>query len=217
MGAVTATGQLNDIWEAWRRRRGTEIRSQLVCHYLPLVRLVARSAGRRIDESYRPDLISFGAIGLMDAIDKFDAEVGVQFETYASRRIRGAMADGLRSLTWFPRGADKRASRKIHKVIAVDFQTAQSRHGYSLAETLTDRVEQLPGDEIERAAEHEEVVRAIQHLPQRERWVVFQHYFESRCLADIGMEMGISESRACQLHRRALYALASMLSERLGA
>jgi RNA polymerase sigma factor FliA len=217
MGAVTATGQMDEVWEAWRHRRGAEVRSQLICHYLPLVKLVARSAGRRVDESYRPDLISFGVMGLMDAIEKFDASIGVQFETYAARRIRGAMADGIRSLKWFPRGAETRSSRKIHKVVAVDFQTAQSPHGYPLAETLCDRVEQLPGDEVETAAEHQEVVRAIEHLPQRERRVVLEYYFERRCLADIGSDMGISESRACQLHRRALFALRSMLGERLGA
>ena len=215
MGAVTATGQLSQTWEEWKLSRSADIRSQLVCHYLPLVKLVARSTGRQTDESFRPDLLSFGAIGLMDAIDKFDAEVGVQFETYATRRIRGAMFDGLRSLTWFPRGADRRASRKIHKIVAVDFQTAQAQNGYPLAETLSDRVEELPDDIAEIAAEHQEVVRAIEALPPRERRIVLEYYFERRCLADIGADMGISESRACQLHRRALQALAVMLRERL--
>lgn len=217
MGAVTAPGQLNRVWEAWRLHPGTEVRSQLVCHYLPLVKLVARSAGRRIHESYRPDLISFGVIGLMDAIDKFDARVGVQFETYAARRIRGAMLDGMRASRWFPRGAEHRASRRIQEVVAVDFQTAQSPHGYPLAETLSDRVESLPGDEAELAAEHQEVVRAIDSLPQRERRVVLDYYFERRRLAVIGAEMGISESRVCQLHRRALQVLRSILRERLRA
>jgi RNA polymerase sigma factor FliA len=215
MGAVTATGQLSQTWQEWKLSRSADLRSQLVCHYLPLVKLVARSAGRQIDESFRPDLISFGAIGLMDAIDKFDDEVGVQFETYASRRIRGAMFDGLRSLTWFPRGAERRASRKIHKVVAVDFQTAKTQHGYALAETLTDRVEELPDDIAEIAAEHQEVVRAIATLPLREQRIVFEYYFERRCLAEIGAEMGISESRACQLHRRALESLTATLRERL--
>jgi RNA polymerase sigma factor for flagellar operon FliA len=215
MGAVTATGQLSQTWQEWKLSRSADVRSQLVCHYLPLVKLVARSAGRRIDESYRPDLISYGAIGLMDAIDKFDEDIGVQFETYAARRIRGAMFDGLRSLTWFPRGAERRASRKIHKVVAVDFQTAQTQNGYPLAETLMDRGEELPDDLAEIAAEHQEVVRAIAALPLREQRIVLEYYFERRCLAEIGAEMGISESRTCQLHRRALHDLTTMLRERL--
>jgi RNA polymerase sigma factor for flagellar operon FliA len=206
---------LSKVWEAWRLRPGTEVRSQLVCHYLPLVKLVARTAGRRVHDSYRPDLISFGVIGLMDAIDKFDAGVGVRFETYASRRIRGAIIDGIRALRWLPRGAEHKGGRKIHEVVAVDFQTARSSHGYPLAETLSDRVESLPGDEAELAAEHHEVVRAIDGLPQRERRVVLDYYFERRRLADIGAEMGISESRVCQLHQRALGVLRSVLRERL--
>jgi RNA polymerase sigma factor for flagellar operon FliA len=217
MGTVMETGRVDEVWEAWRLQGGIDVRSQLVCHYLPLVKLVARSAGRRIPESDRPDLIGFGVIGLMDAIDKFDADVGVQFETYASRRIRGAMVDGMRTLRWFPRDAERRSSRKIHKIVPVDFQTARTPWGSPLADTLSDRSEWLPGEDVEIAAEHQEVVRALATLPARESRVIFEYYFERRCLADIGTDMGISESRTCQLHRRALQMLRSVLCERLAA
>jgi RNA polymerase sigma factor FliA len=217
MGAATESRGLDQIWQEWLVRGSPEVRSKLVCHYLPLVKLVARAASRSVPVSHRQDLIGFGAIGLMDAVDKFDAGAGVRFETYASRRIRGAMADGMRTISWFPRDAERRTSRKIHKIVQVDFQTASNQSGYPLADTLCDRSEWLPGEGAEVQAEHEEVLRALATLPARERRVILEYYFERRCLAEIGSDMGISESRTCQLHRRALQILKSVLSERLAA
>lgn len=56
----------------------------------------------------RSDLVSYGTFGLLDAIEKFDADRGVRFETYAAVRIRGAILDGLRSMDWVPRSVRAR-------------------------------------------------------------------------------------------------------------
>ncbi|NLL18355.1 MAG: FliA/WhiG family RNA polymerase sigma factor [Clostridia bacterium] len=79
-------------------------REQMTLKYLPLVKYVAGRIPAKLPVHMdREDLISYGVLGLMDAIDKFDAGRGIKFETYASQRIRGAILDALRQNSWAPR------------------------------------------------------------------------------------------------------------------
>ena len=80
------------------------LRNQLVELYLPLVKYNAERIWSRLPDGVDlDDLISAGVFGLMDAIDAFDLERGVKFETYCVPRIRGAMLDELRTMDWVPR------------------------------------------------------------------------------------------------------------------
>ena len=91
----------------------------LVKSHLGLVRFVASKFGFINSSSERVleenDLIQFGLVGLLDAIEKFDSKKGVRFETYAVTRIRGAILDALRKLDWIPRSVRQRTKR-AHKV-----------------------------------------------------------------------------------------------------
>src|SRR3989440_1529565 len=87
-----------------RAEPSVELRNQLVELYLPLVKYNAERIWARLPEGVDlDDLISAGVFGLMDAIDAFDLERGVKFETYCVPRIRGAMLDELRTMDWVPR------------------------------------------------------------------------------------------------------------------
>lgn len=205
------------LWERYLATRDGRIKQQLVCHYLPLVEFLSVRLGRGVDASLRPDLYSFAAMGLMDAIERYRPEFGVRFETYGSRRIRGAIGDGIRSMKWLPRGADHRAGRVIETIVPVDFQTAKSRVGKKLHDTLSDPLEPATDEDVELEADHEEVQEALTSLPARERFVVREHYYRRRPLAAIGKDLGVTESRVCQLHRRALRLLESELLDHLSA
>src|SRR5438270_3308936 len=92
------------LWRDYRAAPTLELRNQLVELYLPLVRYNAERIWARLPEGVDlDDLISAGVFGLMDAIDAFDLERGVKFETYCVPRIRGAMLDELRTMDWVPR------------------------------------------------------------------------------------------------------------------
>lgn len=92
-------------------------KEQLVQRFAPLVKRIAFHLMSRLPSSVQvDDLVQNGMIGLLDAIDRFEAGHGAQFETYATQRIRGSMLDGLRENDWLPRSL-RREMRRIEAAI----------------------------------------------------------------------------------------------------
>ncbi|MBO7680640.1 MAG: FliA/WhiG family RNA polymerase sigma factor [Thermoguttaceae bacterium] len=102
------------VWKKFvKDRSNQDLRNQLIEHYLPLVRYHGERLWTRLpDEVDVDDLVSAGIFGLMDAVDAYEPNRGVKFETYCVPRIRGAMLDELRNMDWVPRLVRSRA-RKI--------------------------------------------------------------------------------------------------------
>src|SRR5687767_749063 len=107
--------ELKDLWRKYKSSGSTRAREQLVVAYSPLVKYVAgrMSSGlpAHVEEA---DLISYGLIGLINAIGRFDIDREIKFETYAITRIKGAIIDELRALDWVPRSVRARA-REIER------------------------------------------------------------------------------------------------------
>src|SRR5579875_101471 len=102
--------RVEELWSAYKRHPDRQIRDRLILHYSPLVKYVAgRTLSRVPDSVDQADLVSYGILGLIDAIEKFDLSRGVKFETYAVPRIRGAILDELRSIDWVPRSVRAKA------------------------------------------------------------------------------------------------------------
>ena len=103
---------INKLWKSYLASPNIKDRKKLVLHYLGLVKYVAaRLAAGLPDSVEMDDLVGAGMMGLMKAVEAFDASKDVKFETYALSRIRGAMLDELRSLDWFPRSIRRKARR----------------------------------------------------------------------------------------------------------
>lgn len=106
---------VESVQKAWRDYRASGdrlLRNRLVEHYLFLVKYAAERIGSKLpDEVDVDDLMSAGIFGLVDAIDAFDLERGVKFETYCAPRVRGAILDELRSMDWVPRLVRHRAHK----------------------------------------------------------------------------------------------------------
>jgi RNA polymerase sigma factor for flagellar operon FliA len=134
---------MQEVWELYKRQPNESIRNFLVEKYLHLVRFNAERLHTRLpDEVDVEDLMSAGIFGLMDAIDAFDLDKKVKFETYCASRVRGAMLDELRSMDWVPRlvrhrsGKVEQARQMIEKATgepATDEQVA-ARLGVSSEE-----------------------------------------------------------------------------------
>jgi len=102
--------ELKDMWRRYKRDGDDRARDRLVVAYSPLVKYVSgRMASGLPAHVEEADLISYGLGGLISAIDRFELEREIKFETYAITRIKGAIIDELRSLDWVPRSVRARA------------------------------------------------------------------------------------------------------------
>lgn len=100
-----------DIWHQYQSNPTAQTSAKLVDRYLPFVRYLASRTSSHLPNSVdEDDLIQDGTIGLLDAIDAYDPGLGVKFETFAARRIKGAMLDGIREMDWVARLDRKRSS-----------------------------------------------------------------------------------------------------------
>ena len=105
------------LWQEFRRTNDRGLRDRLILTYAPLVKFVAGRLGAslpsHVDEQ---DLVSYGLLGLIGAIERYDPDREIKFETYAIMRIKGAIIDELRSLDWVPRSVRSRA-REIERAM----------------------------------------------------------------------------------------------------
>ena len=217
---------------------------------LPFVQAMARRMASSMPHSIDvADLVQDGMIGLIDAAHRYDESRGIKFETFAERRVRGAMIDALRRDAW-PRGV-RRQRREIEAA------REKLRHEHGCEPSLADLAAHLGSDEAtlgrqitrintieatsplaspddvetanlppvmvpsEPAApdreyeQHEaqnRVRAAIAALPARERKVVRMYYFGESTMREIGLEIGVNESRVSQLHARAVRRLRKQLA-----
>jgi RNA polymerase sigma factor for flagellar operon FliA len=115
---VTRADETQELWLEYRRSGDQKLRDRLILTYAPLVKYVAGRLGSglpaHVDEG---DLVSYGLLGLIGAIERYDPARDVKFETYAMSRIKGQIIDELRSMDWVPRSVRARA-RHIERAIA---------------------------------------------------------------------------------------------------
>lgn len=137
---------ISEVWKKFRKDKTQPLRNTLMEHYLPIVKYTAdRIFSKLPDKVELDDLISAGIFGLMDAIDAFDQDRGVKFETYCSPRIRGAILDELRSMDWVPRLVRSRAHQLERAT-----RTLEASLGRAPTEKETAHELAMPMDEFHR-------------------------------------------------------------------
>ncbi len=239
--------ELLDLWDAFKERGDPQAREQLILHYAPLVKYVASRVATGLPSTIEQgDLASYGMFGLIDALEKFDMERQIKFETYAIPRIKGAILDELRAMDWVPRSVrfkarevekayaeieakEKRAPTEqevaaklgvsrgeLHEVInqisfvsvmaldeALSVGTDRGEQ-VSLIDTLADSAQPDPAMGVEDEETRGMLAGAINDLSEREKVVLTLYYFEGLTLAEIGEILGVTESRVCQIHTKAV-------------
>jgi RNA polymerase sigma factor for flagellar operon FliA len=248
--------ELEELWADYKASASAQAREKLILHYAPLVKYVASRVATGLPASVeQSDLVSYGMFGLIDALEKFDLERKIKFETYAIPRIRGAIIDELRSLDWVPRSVRAKA-REVEKafteletelkrapsdreiaghlgvsvsdlhdmltqisfvsVMALDELVSTGRdkgENLSLLDTLPDMGAVDPISGIEGNEMRAMLATAINGLTEREKLVVILYYFEGLTLAEIGEVLGVTESRVCQIHTKAVGQLRVRLAD----
>ena len=113
-----AQDETQALWREYKQKKDQATRDRLILTYAPLVKYVAGRLGSglpaHVDEN---DLVSYGLLGLIGAIERFDHGRDIKFETYAIARIKGSIIDELRAMDWVPRSVRSRA-RDIERSIA---------------------------------------------------------------------------------------------------
>ena len=126
MTGTAPGGETQALWQEYRATRDRALRDRLILTYAPLVKFVAGRLGSNLPSHVdEQDLVSYGLLGLIGAIERFDPDREIKFETYAIARIKGAIIDELRSLDWVPRSVRARA-REIERAI-VDLERVLMR------------------------------------------------------------------------------------------
>jgi RNA polymerase sigma factor for flagellar operon FliA len=231
-------GDVKEIWREYRATGSPELRNRLVMQYAPLVKYVAGRVRSGLPQTVDPnDLVSEGVFGLMDAIDKFDLSRGLEFQTYAVPRIKGAMIDALRAQDWVPRSVRDKI-RAIEKatttlqgrldrtpteaevaaemgITAHALRDLYAKVSYTSVSATEDLVvvddAPAPGDAMEDDAVRAVLLRHVRELRERDQVIVALYYYEGFTLAEIGRVLGVTESRVSQLHTRAVLSLRSLI------
>lgn len=108
------------LWDEYFETRSEEVKNKIISHYLYIVSIVVkRLMPQYKDYSEKDELMSCGVLGLIDAVNKFDRNFGVKFQTYATVRIRGEIIDYLRKQDWAPSSLRKKISsiQKAYEVL----------------------------------------------------------------------------------------------------
>lgn len=230
------------LWRRWRTDKDVSSREQLLLHYLPYARIVAASyyRHRAHDDIEFAEYLQFASVGLLESMDRFDPQAGIQFKTFAARRMHGAILNGMEKLTerqqqivcrrqlLAERRASLRRSENVRQVtqkkpddlfryladIGVGLVLAYLLEGTGMVDT-----EETPAllhqayQRIELHQLQKKIHTRVNDLPQKERVVIRYHYLQDMPFCEIASLLQVSKGRIAQIHRQALQRLRKSLQE----
>lgn len=219
-------------------------KEKIIEKYIPLVKHIASRLliGKTKYIEYE-DLVSYGIIGLMDAISKYDNTKGMKFSSYASIRIKGSMIDEIRKVRPLSKGSmDKiaifnEALERLHSkllrepsikevatdmgislneakeielsinylsVVSLDAVIYSDEDEANLIGMIEDKNSPSPEERYEEKERVVVLAKALDEMKEKDKTILTLYYYEKLTLKEIGQVLGISESRVCQLHSRAI-------------
>lgn len=244
------------LWEEYKARRDQNSFNTLVESYLPLVKKIFDNLNFPLSSSLEEDdVLNAGVLGLIQAIQRFDASRGVPFELYAKKRIKGAILDELRRQRFISRQTAERVKflkekeakleqelgRKatneelsvytgysddeinelwqylsLETFLSLDsFLFQEEGESLSSSHILVDSGEKNPEAILEEKQTLQVLKESLQELEEKDRIILSLYYEKEFTLKEIGYVLGISESRVCQLHGRALSRLKEKMVQKL--
>lgn len=133
-----------ELWASYSKNRSSEIREKIIIEYAPLVKVVAGHLHMYLGHNVEyDDLVGYGVFGLIDAVDKYDTDKEVKFETYASLRIRGSILDHIRKMDWIPRTLRQKQKKMDSVIKEIETETGKTATDQQIAERLDISLEEL--------------------------------------------------------------------------
>ena len=244
MDIAIAPMDTTELWKEYKLTHSAEIKNELMLNYMWVVKFVVQKTKLPTNSVLEmDDFMGIGMLGLNNAIERFDLDRGVKFETYAVPRIRGMIQDELRNLDWLPRSTRKKAQDYIAakdklsvekgrdatiEEIMEELQITPDKYQKYLAAADSARsflslndsnfyvndydnsvniLEEIPEDAddnfLNAVIEKEKtdfIVSYLSNLEEKKRLVMILYYYEERNFREIGEDLGLTESRICQIH-----------------
>ena len=229
------------LWQAFQDGRDATLRERLVTHYLRFARIMAAKlyAGRHDADAEFADYLQYARLGLLESLDRFEAERGIKFETYAAKRISGAILNGVRASSEVQ---EQIAARK--RIVAERVTTLQGAApapadaaalfgylaemaiglavGFALDDTgmYADRdgsgglYQDNTYGGVELRQLKEQIKEALARLPGKQRQVIAYHYLQQMAFEEIARLLEVSRGRIAQIHKEALGNLRDALRRR---
>ncbi|MEQ8315264.1 MAG: RNA polymerase sigma factor FliA [Gammaproteobacteria bacterium] len=218
-------------------------RNELFEKHLPLVKIIAHHVsvglppGQSVD-----DLIQVGMMGLLEATRCYEAQKDVQFKTYASIRIRGAMLDELRKDSWMPRSVQQKSKKISRAIQSAEARLQRTASDKDIAKELRVSIEeyyrmldavagctvfsiednpgqhehhtddQSPELDIECESTRQKLAEVMEGLPRQEKLVLFLYYNKGLNMQEVSKVLEVSESRICQVHSQAVNRIRGRLT-----
>ncbi|UCF32928.1 MAG: sigma-70 family RNA polymerase sigma factor [Phycisphaerales bacterium] len=213
-------------------------KNDLVVQHQDYVVALARNIAKKLPAHVEiEDLIGFGQLGLVEAANRYDFRTGVSFETFAYRRIRGAIFDGLRKMTWLPPGArsvvkfesgvdataeslgEGAAASDDPEILAKNFRQALRSLGAvfllsqedEAGEGLEPAEHTTPDQQAEQRELISKVRKAVERLDEKQQTILKMHYFEGQTLTDCAKALGHHKAWVSRLHASALEQLHKLI------
>ena len=155
------------LWEDYEKHKTPELREKIILEYAGLVKIVAGRLSIYLGYNVEyEDLVSYGTFGLIDAIDKFDFDKGVKFETYASVRIRGAILDQIRKMDWIPRTLRQKQKKIDNAYKKIELETGRPATDEEIARELEISLDEL--DDWQGQAKSSNLISLDEYMEQGE-------------------------------------------------
>jgi RNA polymerase sigma factor for flagellar operon FliA len=231
-----------ELWTQWRVHGDACAREELASRYAGYARVIAATcyARHHRDEIEFADYYQLAWVGMMEALDRFDPQYGVQFKTFASRRMHGAILDGLECMTekqqqiaarsrmraqrleGFAEGAPGPAGRAQERVlgfvadVGLGLALSWMLDGTGMIE-VESRAETIPFYRSTELRElRQRLLGLVEALPEQERAVVRGHYLQECAFEEIAVQLQLTRGRISQIHRRAIERLGEALRSERG-
>jgi RNA polymerase sigma factor for flagellar operon FliA len=230
------------LWGRYKESKTTFIRNEIAKMNINLVRFIVEKVYFASALASKDDLFNIGAIGLIEAVEKYDPDRGIKFVTYAYFRIYGSIMDYLREADWAPRSVKEKSSRlekaytalmergflnptdeQVAKEMGLDIKSYYAlidglhiNKVYSIDELFSNDGAGTPSchDCIDDNTETKELLARIidTSLDQRERNVLALYYYEGLTLKEISKTMDLTEARISQIHAQAISKIKAKLA-----
>jgi RNA polymerase sigma factor for flagellar operon FliA len=253
MDVTIAPMELSELWREYQLTHSIDIKNELILSYMWVIKYVLQKTNLPVNTVLEEeDFVNIGILGLNEAIERFDINKGVKFETYAIPRVRGMIKDELRNLDWLSRSTRKKAQDFMNVKDKLSIEKGRE----ATIEEIMNHLE-IPPDKYYKylyaassarsflslndsnfyVNENDEVINILEEIPEnaednflnlviekektdflvdylkkiddKKRMVMVLYYYEDRTFKEIGADLGISESRVCQIHTQVINELRS--------